>query len=115
MYVLLLASLAFAQTLTATQATSGVRWPGEKGVSVTLKEGEEVEVVAENAEKGLVRVRKGTDFGWVDATMLTAQASLDLGGVLDADLGAAEEAAPKAAPEAKPVKKPKKKQKTPTN
>ncbi len=108
MYVLLLASLAFAQTLTATQATSGVRWPGEKGVSVTLKEGEEVEVVAENADKSLVRVRKGTDFGWVDATMLTAQASLDLGGLLDADLGAAEE----VAPEAKPAKKPKKKSQT---
>jgi hypothetical protein len=105
MYLLLLASLAFAQNLYATQATSGVRWPGEKGVSLTLKEGEEVEVVAENADKTLVRVRKGTDFGWVDATLLSAQAPGDLGGLLDVDLGASrEEPAPAAepAPEKKP-------------
>ncbi len=101
MFLVLLASLAFAQNLYATQATSGVRWPGEKGVSLTLKEGEEVEVVSENADKTLLRVRKGTDFGWVDATLLAPQAPGDLGGVLDADLGALSEGTP--APETTPA------------
>lgn len=40
------------------------RWPGGAETTITLEVGDEVEIVA-RGDGGLVRVRKGTDFGWV--------------------------------------------------
>lgn len=62
-------SLAFAEDLWAVAPAEGVRWPDVTTVSVTLAEGDKVEVLVRDGDK--VRVRKGTDFGWVAATALT--------------------------------------------
>lgn len=67
--LLFLFSLAFAEDLWAASSTEGVRWPDVTTVSVTLVEGDKVEVLARDGDK--VRVRKGTDFGWVAAATLT--------------------------------------------
>jgi hypothetical protein len=69
MFLLLVSTLAFAEDLWATAPTEGVRWPDVATVSVTLVEGDKVEVLMRDDEK--VRVRKGTDFGWVAAASLT--------------------------------------------
>lgn len=66
---LLLLSLLHAEDLWATGAVEGVRWPDVTAVSVTLAQGDRVEVLAREGDK--VRVRKGTDFGWVPAASLT--------------------------------------------
>ena len=101
MLALLLASLAFAETLTAPQPVACARWPGEKGISLALQAGDEVEVVAR--EGTLVRVRKGTEYGWVDQGALTPVASASPaadapGAATDASKAAsAEPAAKKAA------------------
>ncbi len=69
MFLLVLCSLAFAEDLWAVAPTEGVRWPDVTAVSVSLVEGDRVEVLVRDGEK--VRVRKGTNFGWVPATALT--------------------------------------------
>jgi len=46
-----------------------LRWPDGKETSLELKKGDAVELVAAG-DSGLVRVRKGTDFGWIDASKL---------------------------------------------
>lgn len=46
-----------------------LRWADSKETSVDLKKGDAVEIVA-TGDNGLVRVRKGTDFGWIDASKL---------------------------------------------
>ena len=46
-----------------------LRWPDSKETSLELKKGDTVEIVA-TGDNGLVRVRKGTDFGWIDASKL---------------------------------------------
>jgi len=69
MFLLLLSTLALAEDLWATTPTEGVRWPDVATVSVTLVEGDRVEVLVRDGEK--LRVRKGTDFGWVAASSLT--------------------------------------------
>jgi hypothetical protein len=67
--LLSLISLCSAEDRWATGPTEGVRWPDVKTVSVNLAEGDEVEVMTTKGD--LVRVRKGTDFGWVPASSLT--------------------------------------------
>lgn len=67
--LLLLARLCSAETLWAATAAEGVRWPEATAVSVSLQPGDEVEVLARQA--GLVRVRKGVNFGWVKPDALT--------------------------------------------
>lgn len=70
-----LASLASAETLYANAPTSGQRWPDSpKGISLTVAAGDELEVLARDGDK--VRVRKGPDFGWVDAKFLGAQPAI---------------------------------------
>jgi hypothetical protein len=64
-----LISLAFAEDLWAVSNVEGVRWPDVTTVSVTLLEGDKVEVLLRDGDR--VRIRKGTDFGWVAATALT--------------------------------------------
>lgn len=81
--LLFLFSLAFAADLWVTAPTEGVRWPDITTVSVSLAEGDKVEVLVRDGDK--VRVRKGTSFGWVPATALTDAEPLlaptgDLGG-----------------------------------
>ncbi|MFN7145230.1 MAG: hypothetical protein ACK4YP_15760 [Myxococcota bacterium] len=66
---LLLLSLAAAEDLWAAAPVEGVRWPDVTTVSVTLAEGDKVEVLVRDGDK--VRVRKLTDFGWVPASALT--------------------------------------------
>ena len=66
---LLLLSLVRAEDLWATGAVDAVRWPDVTAVSVSLAEGDRVEVLAREGDK--VRIRKGTDFGWVPAASLT--------------------------------------------
>jgi hypothetical protein len=73
MLALLLASLAFAETLTASQPVACTRWPGEKGISLALQAGDEVEVIAR--EGAFVRVRKGTEYGWADSGALQTTAA----------------------------------------
>ncbi len=43
-----------------------LRWPDKTHVSAKLERGDQVEVLIH--EGTLVRVRKGTDFGWLPAT-----------------------------------------------
>ena len=62
-------SLCFAENLWATAPTTGTRWPDVTATSLTLAKDDEVEVLVKDADK--VRVRKGTDFGWVAASALT--------------------------------------------
>ena len=69
MFLVLLSTLALAEDLWATAPTDGVRWPDVATVSITLAEGDRVEVLVRDGEN--VRVRKGTDFGWVAASSLT--------------------------------------------
>lgn len=47
-----------------------VRWPGQEASSGELKQGDTVEIVA-RGDGGLVRVRRGTDFGWVPEASLS--------------------------------------------
>lgn len=72
MLLLSLLSYAFAETQFVTAPTQAVRWPGDAMVTVTLAAGDPVEVVVRDG--ALARIRKGGDFGWVDATMLAAEA-----------------------------------------
>lgn len=67
--LLLLARLCSAETLWAASAAEGVRWPEVTAVSVSLQPGDEVEVLARQGD--LVRVRKGVNYGWVQAGTLT--------------------------------------------
>lgn len=69
MFLLVLCSLAFAEDLWAVGPTEGVRWPDVTTVSLTLAEGDRVELLVRDGAK--VRVRKGTDFGWVAASAVT--------------------------------------------
>lgn len=48
-----------------------VRWAGQGASSGALKKGDMVEIVA-RGDGGLVRVRRGTDFGWVAESTLSA-------------------------------------------
>jgi hypothetical protein len=70
--LLLLASLCLAENLWATAPATGTRWPDVAVTTVTLAAGDEVEVLVKDGDT--VRVRKGTDFGWVPASALTSAA-----------------------------------------
>jgi hypothetical protein len=64
---------AFAETRWAAAPVEGSRWSDRTGgASVHLVLGDEVEVLVQ--KDALVRVRKGTDFGWVAQTALTSTA-----------------------------------------
>jgi len=75
----LLLSVAFAEDLWVTAPVEGVRWPDVTTVSVTLAEGDKVEVLVRDGDKA--RVRKGTDFGWIPAADLTDVAPATPAGV----------------------------------
>lgn len=59
---------AHAETLYAAEAVEAVRWPDVTAVSLRLAPGDEVEVLVRDG--GKVRVRRGTDFGWVAESAL---------------------------------------------
>lgn len=48
------------------------RWQGEDASSATVDAGRRIEVVLEDGD--MVRVRSGTDFGWVSRDKLTTEA-----------------------------------------
>jgi hypothetical protein len=100
MVALLLASLAFAESLQATQPVACTRWPGEKGISLALQPGDEVEVVAREGTR--VRVRKGTEYGWAEESALTPVAAAPTDAIATETADAATAAADKAA--TKPTK-----------
>jgi hypothetical protein len=61
---------AFAETRWAATPADGARWSDlTGGETVHLVVGDEVELLGQKG--ALVRVRKGTDFGWVAQTALT--------------------------------------------
>ncbi|MFZ5475855.1 MAG: hypothetical protein ACOZNI_03695 [Myxococcota bacterium] len=72
MFWFLFVRAALADTMWAVEPAQGVRWPEVAAVTVTLAAGDEVEVLARRGD--LARVRKGTDFGWVAAKSLGADA-----------------------------------------
>jgi hypothetical protein len=64
---------AFAETRWASTPADGARWSDRTGGgTVHLVVGDEVELLAQKG--ALVRVRKGSDFGWVAQTALTTVA-----------------------------------------
>lgn len=68
-----LAAPAHAESRWAVAASDGARWPeAALPVTVHLVIGDEVEVLA--TAGALTRVRKGTDFGWVQTGLLSAVA-----------------------------------------
>ncbi len=64
-----------------------LRWPDAAAVTITLEKGDKVEVIVRDAK--VARVRKGSDFGWVDLGLLSTLEieaplePLDLGGLPD--------------------------------
>ncbi len=90
---LALSGVAHAETLWARVATDGSRWPdAPTPVSLHLIVNDEVEVLVRQG--ALVRVRKGTDFGWVDVSTLTN---------MEPPKAPAEDGAGPVAPEAPPT------------
>ena len=64
---------AYAETRWALTPVEGSRWSDATGgASLRLVVGDEVELLVQKG--ALVRVRKGTDFGWVAQKALTATA-----------------------------------------
>jgi hypothetical protein len=55
-----------------TEAVTLARWQGSDTASAQLDAGRRIEVVLEDGD--MVRVRSGTDFGWVSRDKLTAEA-----------------------------------------
>jgi hypothetical protein len=82
----MLLSTAFAQDAWLTDTHDLVRWPdGEPVMVKSLTDGAKVEIVFEDEELGLTRVRSGLDFGWVPSATLTTEAPEGAvpGGLLD--------------------------------
>jgi hypothetical protein len=65
---LLLPGIASAEKAWALEDVEALRWPDAPQVSLVLEPGDEVTVVYR--DEAMVRVRKGSDFGWVAATAL---------------------------------------------
>lgn len=64
---------ALAEARWVSVAGDAARWPDAGSpVSVRLVKGDEVEVLVDRG--ALVRVRRGTDFGWVASSTLTVEA-----------------------------------------
>lgn len=66
---------ALAETGWATTAADALRWPDTTIVSLSVKPGDEVEVLVHDGDK--VRVRKATDFGWLPASAVSATKPAD--------------------------------------
>ncbi len=109
---LLIPSVAQAEDAWILEDIEALRWPDAEQVSVVLEPGDKVTVVYK--ADGMVRVRKGAEFGWVpeaklgdsdpspaaaedDPWAIPDMPTLDIPG-LDAEPAA--EPAPEAAPEA---------------
>lgn len=54
------------------EAVTLVRWLGDDATSASVDAGRRIEVVLEDGD--MVRVRSGTDFGWVSRDKLTTEA-----------------------------------------
>jgi hypothetical protein len=65
-----LVTAALAEDNWVATAGDAVRWPGQPTVAMRLDVGDKVEVLARQGP--LVRVRRGTDFGWVDAKAVSS-------------------------------------------
>ncbi len=66
---LALPGAAAAEDAWTTRAVDALRWPGQAPVSAKLDAGAQVQVVVRDA--GLVRVRHGSDYGWVPEDTLS--------------------------------------------
>lgn len=69
---LLLVLSAFAESsagrvVYATADAEALRWPDAAVVSLKLQKGDELELILQDGAK--LRVRKGSDFGWIDAAL----------------------------------------------
>lgn len=58
-----------ANVVYAASGGPALRWPGQEASSFVVSEGDRLEVVVRQGE--LIRVRRGTDFGWVAAGTVT--------------------------------------------
>lgn len=65
-----LVSFAHAEDAWIVSHVDLLRWPDKEHVTVSLDKGEKVEVLVRDAS--VARVRRGTDFGWVDLGLLSA-------------------------------------------
>jgi hypothetical protein len=65
---LLLPGVASAEKAWALEDVEALRWPDAQQVSLVLEPGDEVTVVYR--DEAMVRVRKGSEFGWVSAALL---------------------------------------------
>ncbi len=68
---LMLPATAVAEDAWATRDAQALRWPDAEQTSLDLESGDKVTVVYR--ADGMVRVRKGADFGWVPEDALTDQ------------------------------------------
>jgi hypothetical protein len=66
---LLLPASALAEDAWTTQGADALRWPDAEKISLVLEAGDQVTVVYR--ADGMVRVRKGGEFGWVPEDTLT--------------------------------------------
>lgn len=67
-----LVSFARAEDAWIVSNVELLRWPDKAHVTVSLEKGEKVEIMVRDAK--IARVRRGTDFGWVDLGLLSATA-----------------------------------------
>ena len=68
--LLVLVGVALAAPRWVAEPVSATRWPDVTVTTIELRAGDEVELVLTDGAKA--RVRKGADFGWVNAAALVA-------------------------------------------
>lgn len=66
---LLLPASALAEDAWTTEGADALRWPDAETISLVLEAGDQVTVVYR--ADGMVRVRKGGEFGWIPEATLT--------------------------------------------
>ena len=99
--LLALPSLAAAEDAWLQTDIQALRWPDAQNISARLQEGDQVVVIYRTED--LVRIRKGSDFGWVPPSALSDQdpEAEPLEEALEPDAEAPDAEAPEAeAPEA---------------
>jgi len=62
---------ALPQYVWTTEAVSLTRWQGDDTTAASVDAGSKIQVVLEDGD--MIRVRSGTDFGWISRDKLTTQ------------------------------------------